>query len=113
MKQCCTTFFGGEQDLVTIRRLRSISPAQADVVAQAVAALPAPWRVERHDDYDGYLSVIVSLDKEDASTFALSGKADRIELCEVRDDELHPRGCFGTIADATNALLGLLRATSP
>lgn len=98
-----------EQGLVVIRGFHSISPAQASVVAQAVAALPVPWRVECHDDYDGYLSVIVSSTDGDAPTFAISGKADQIELCEVRDDTLCARGCFGTIADTAAALINLLR----
>ena len=99
-----------EQGPVVIRRLRSISMAQAGVIADAVAALPVSWRVECHDDYDGYLSIVVSLDGQDAPTFAVSGKSDRIELCEIQDDELHARGCFSTADDAAGALVGLLQA---
>lgn len=102
-----------EQTLVVIRRLHSISPAQASVVAQAVAALPTPWRVECHDDYEGYLSIVVSRDGHDAPTFAVSGRIHQVELCEVRDDELNARGCFSTVVDAAQALVGLLQAECP
>ena len=102
-----------EQTLVVIRRLHSISPAQASVVAQAVAALPTPWRVECHDDYEGYLWIVVSRDGHDAPTFAVSGKLHQVELCEIRDDELNARGGFSTVVDATHALVGLLQAECP
>lgn len=96
-----------ERGLVVIRPLRSITSAQADTVAQAVAALPGPWVAEHHDDYDGYLSIVVSLADADAPTFAVSGRVDHIELSEIHDDDLIERGCFVTIEAACAALTGL------
>ena len=106
----CTVSPTIEQGPVVIRQLRSITLAQAGTVARAVATLSAAWRVERHDDYDGYLSLVISQDDDDeAPTFAISGEADRIELCEVRDDALHAWGCFNTIDETADALVGMLR----
>ncbi len=92
---------------MVIRPLRSITSAQADTVAQAVAALPGPWVAERHDDYDGYLSIIVSSTDADAPTFAVSGRVDHIELSEIHDDDLFARGCFTTIEVTCAALTDL------
>ena len=96
-----------EQGPVVIRPLRSMTPAQAELVAQAVAALPTPWRVECHDDYDGYLSVIVSSAEPDAPTFAISGTASKMSLSEMRDDVLYPQGHFSTVEEAVDALINL------
>lgn len=106
----CTVPTSLEQGPVIIRRLRSISPAQADIVAQAVATVAAEWRVESHDDYDGYLSIVISSDDEDAPTFAISGRTNAIELCEMRDDALQARGCFCAMDDTAGALIGLMRS---
>ena len=94
---------------MVVRRLRSITPAQVGIVVEAVAALRGAWWVERHDDCDGYLSLVVSLDGDDAPTFAITGEADRIDLSEVRNDALHAHGNFGTAHDAAGALLDLLK----
>ncbi len=96
-----------EQGPVVIRPLRSLTSAQAYVVEQAMNALTVPWRVERHDDYDGYLSVVVSSDTPNAPTFAISGTIDRIELAEVRNDDLQAHGSFSSIDDAVAALVKL------
>ena len=99
--------FDYKQDFVVIRPLSSITSAQAETVAQAVAALPEPWVAERHDDYDGYLSIIISSADTDAPTFAVSGKVDHIELSEIHNDDLIARGCFVTIEAACAALTEL------
>lgn len=91
-----------------IRAFRSITPAQANVVAQALAS-SGPWTVERHDDYDGYLTIVVSPVAPDAATFAISGTVNDIALSEMHDDELQPRGRFNTIDAALTALIELQR----
>ena len=97
-----------EPGLVTIRALSSITLGQADVVAGELAKLSTRWRVECHDDYDGYRSIIVSSAQPDAPTFALSGKVKAIELSEVRDDELRAHGRFSDMNEAVRSLIGLL-----
>ena len=94
---------------ITIRPLCSITQAQAAIIEQA---LPTPWRSERHDDYDGYLSIIVFLDRPDsrtldAPTYVFAGTADRIESSEMQNDNLIPRGCFDTVEAALTALIRL------
>lgn len=110
MTYLCTVPSRFEQGSVVIRRLRSLGWVQAGIVAQAIATFEPNWRVDSHNDYDGYLSLVVSSDDENAPTFAISGKADAIELSEVRDDALHSRGCFGSMDDAAGVLVGLLQS---
>ena len=96
-----------EEGPVAIRPLRSLTSSHACVVHQAMDARPVPWRVERHDDYDGYLSIVVSSDDPNAPTFAISGTVDKIELAEMRDDALQAQGSFGSIDDVVAALIRL------
>ncbi len=88
-----------EQHPVTIRAIQSLTQSQADAVSRAVGALSAEWSVDQHEDYEGYLSLVVSRDdqKSTGPTFLISGSVDRIELAELRADELHRLGNFSAI----------------
>ena len=97
-----------EQFPLIIRALSSIIPEQADLVVDSLAALARSWLVERHDDYAGYMSIVISPDDLDAPSLIMSGRGDAIELSEMRDDTLHMRGRFSDIDAAIGALLGLL-----
>ena len=97
-----------EKASLVIRALSSITPEQADLVVDSLATLAGSWFVERHDDYDGYMSIVISPDDFDAPSLIMSGKANAIELSEMRDDTLHMRGRFSDIDAAIGALLGLL-----
>ena len=93
-----------EQGLVTIRALRSLTSDQAEIVSKVVAALPGNWAVEHHDDYDGYLLIMISPNEfstHPRPSFIISGKADKIEVAELHDEDLRPLGCFNTIEEAT------------
>jgi hypothetical protein len=92
-----------DQGPAPIRALRSLRPQQADRVARAVMAWPAAWTVERHDDYDGYFSILVSAD-HGKRTFLISGLVDDIELFDVAQENLLSLGRFASI----EALIGRL-----
>ncbi len=95
-----------EQGPVTIRALRSLTSDQAEIVSKAVTAVPGEWAVEYHDDYDGYLLIMISPDPSSSAgpAFLISGKADEIDVAELHDDEMHQLGCFSTIEEATAEL---------
>jgi hypothetical protein len=99
-----------EQGPVTIRALRSLTRADADVVVEAVQALGSGWSVEQVDDYEGYLSLLISALDESAAKpdLLISGKLGQIELAELRGDNLHTFGCFKTIDQAVAKLRTLL-----
>ncbi len=99
MMHSCPLYLNPEQHPVTIWASQSLTPSQADAVSQAVDALSADWSVDQHQDYEGYLSLVVSRDgqKGIGPTFLISGLVDRIELAELRADELHRLGNFNAI----------------
>lgn len=95
-----------KQHLVTIRAIRSLTETQADAVRQAVGALSAGWSIDQHEDYEGHLSIVVSRDDRNGTgaTFLISGSVDRIELAELRADQLNRLGCFRAIDNLTAEL---------
>lgn len=92
-----------EPSPVMIRALRSLTQQHVDAVQ---AALPVAWSVDQHDDYDGYLSIVVAHGHDSGTTpaFLISGTTGHIELAELGDDVLNPVGRFATI-EATIAEL--------
>lgn len=94
---------------VIIRALQSLTKSHMESVAKAVAALPTEWSLNVHDDYDGYLSVIIEPVGHDSATFLLSGTTEKIEVCKLdHDDRMLKCGSFNTIEAATVQLQTLL-----
>ncbi|GAC1346355.1 MAG: hypothetical protein NVSMB18_28330 [Acetobacteraceae bacterium] len=98
-----------DQGPAPIRALRSLRPQQADRVAKAVMTWPMAWSVERHDDYDGYLSILVSAVGHGPRTFLISGMVNAIELFELRQEQLFSLGRFEAI-DGVIGRLGVAAA---
>lgn len=98
-----------EQGPVTIRALRSLTRQAFEAVSNVISDLPGQWTLERHDDYEGYLSVLISPEGEaDAPTFLISGQVGQIELAQFQGDQLRTLGRFedleATIAELARAL---------
>jgi hypothetical protein len=95
-----------------IRALRSLTHDHANQIEDAVQASAPEWDVDRIDDYNGYLAVLVSR-KDDIDTepsYLISGTVDRVELAKIRADTLREVGPFKTVEQAIEALVALLTA---
>jgi hypothetical protein len=98
-----------EQGPVTIRPLRSLTQQAFDAVREAIGGMPGNWTLERHDDYEGYLSILISPESEaDVPSFLISGQVGLMEVAKFQGDELHTLGRFesleATIAELVRAL---------
>jgi hypothetical protein len=93
-----------------IRPLTSLTHEHANQIATAVQAGAPEWEVDRLDDYDGYLGVLVSLkDDIDAQpSYLISGTVERVEVAKLRDDRLREVGEFDTVQQAIEGLIALL-----
>jgi hypothetical protein len=99
-----------EQGPVAIRALRSLTSEAFRVVADAAGELPGTWRVEQHDDYDGYLSVLICAEGDNnAPTYLISGQVGQIELAQIQGDELHTLGRFENMEAITAELVRALQ----
>jgi hypothetical protein len=100
----------GEEGPVTIRALSSLTREASDVVKRGLGRAAPGWCVDEVDDYDGYLSIVVSPidEREGDPTFLISGTAHQIELARLQADQLQTVATFASIEDATAKLIGLL-----
>lgn len=94
----------------TIRALNSITFAQAEIIVQAVRATGPGWDVQTADDYDGYLSILitpdVSADKQ--TSFFVAGTTQRLELFEAYDDSMTSLASFNDVEGLSVALLNFI-----
>ena len=99
-----------EQGPVTIRALSSLTREASDIVKRAVEGAAPDWCVDEIDDYDGYLSIVVSRrdEHEGDPTFVITRTADQIELARLQADQLRTIATFATVEDASAGLIGLL-----
>ena len=103
-----------EQGPVTIRALRSLTGQAFEAVSNVISDLPGQWTVQGHDDYDGYLSVLISPKGEaDAPSFLISGQVGQIELAQFQGDELHTLGRFEDLEATIAELVRALRQSLP
>jgi hypothetical protein len=102
-----------EQGPVTIRALRSLTDHAFAAVSDAIAELQGGWTLERHDDYEGYLSLLISPESGiDAPSYFISGQLGYIELAQFQGDELHTLGRFGDIEATTAELVRALQQSA-
>ena len=96
-----------DQTNVTIRAFRSLTQDQIDQIVHGLTAGGSVWAIDRHLDYDGYHSILVTHERTGA-TFLVSGFSDRIELAELQDDVLRQLGCFSHPDEVIAKLLGMM-----
>jgi hypothetical protein len=95
-----------EQGPVMIRALRSLTREHADVVSQTVNEIAGQWAIELHDDYEGYLSILISSAEpgREGPVYLVSGTHSQIEVNAMDQDVLRRVGCYKTINQAVARL---------
>ena len=88
-----------------IRALHSLNRRDADAVRATVRAAARGHVVEEHDDYDGYLSLLISPADENGAAFLVAGRTGAVDVAELRGDEMIALGTF----PSTGAAMAVLR----
>jgi hypothetical protein len=95
-----------DQGPVTIRPLTGLTQHACDAVNEAIRQVPGSWTVEQHDDYDGYLSLLISHESDpNPVTYLISGKIGQIELAQFQHDQLQTVGQFKDIEATVSELV--------
>lgn len=106
VKTTPTNFFL-EHRSAPVRALSSLTRRDADAVRATVRAAGAAHALEEHDDYDGYLSILLTA-PAGAASYVVAGRTDSVELSELRGDEMTTIGIFASTGAAMLVLRGLL-----
>ena len=107
------TMSSSQLGLATIRALSSLSRREADAVRATVRAAACSHTVQEHDDYDGYLSLLITPTDAARPSFMVAGRAGAVELAELWADEMMTIGTFASIGAAMVVLRPALERTEP
>jgi hypothetical protein len=89
-----------DPDLISpLRSIHGLREADVAALTQAVAALDGSWSVERHEGYDGDLTVLIMPRDESRETFVVSRNADGVSLATNVGDDYRTIGIFASIGD--------------
>jgi len=98
------------QDAAVVRALSSITLDQADKLTEIIRGVEPAWDIQTFDDYDGYLSLLLTslIESKNEKSFSITGKAECLELWQVQGDDFTPLGSFGSIDQLSARLMGLI-----
>lgn len=85
--------------LAPIRAFDSLTWRDANAVRETVRTSGALFTVEEHEDYDGFLSLLLTA-LEDGACYLVSGRIRAVELAAIRGDELEPIGRYASVGAA-------------
>lgn len=95
-----------------IRALHSLTHAQADAVEALLPLLPGAWSAERHEGYDGHLSLMIAPEAGDAAAASLVVHRDEhgLRLDATRWDGWERVGRYDRLEALLDAILAITRA---
>ena len=98
--------------VAAIRALSSLTKRDGAVIRATVRVTGNLFRVDEHDDYDGYLSFLLTPLQEAAAGFLVCGRAGAVDLAELRGDNMVALGRFPSIGAAMLTLRPSLECDS-
>ncbi len=104
-----------EQGPTPVRAFSSLTKRDMAAVNAAVRASGGGFAIEEHDDYDGYLSLLLSPGQEGRPAYLISGRTGAVDLAEIRGDDMIALGSgFASIGAAMTVLRPALeRGSAP
>jgi len=100
-----------EQGPTPVRAFSSLTKRDMAAVNAAVRASGGGFAIEEHDDYDGYLSLLLSPGQEGRPAYLISGRTGAVDLAEIRGDDMIALGSgFASIGAAMTVLRPALDA---
>jgi hypothetical protein len=87
-----------------VRALHSLREADVDALRQGFAESQEPWSLDRHESYDGDLSVMLTPPGDAAATLVVSRDEDGFHLAASRGDEYQSLGSFGSVTSVVSAV---------
>jgi hypothetical protein len=97
----------------SVRALSSLTRRDAAAVRATVRATGDVYSVEEHDDYDGYLSLLLTPPQERQAAFLVSGRTGAVDLAEIRGDTMVALGRFPSVGAAMLTLRPALEGDQP
>jgi hypothetical protein len=102
-----------EPTSATIRAFSSLTRRDADAVRATLRAASCSYTVQEHDDYDGYLSVLLTPADDTRPSYMVAGRTGAVDLAELHGDDMAALGTFPSIGSAMAVLRPMLERNQP
>ena len=93
--------------LSPLRAMHSLREKHVLTLAQALSRLPGTWSLERHESYDGDLTLMLRPQQQEGENLVVSRRADGFHLIANQED-CRKLGCFG----AMDELVATMRSSA-
>ncbi len=92
-----------------VRALHSLTERHVTALSEALPHLAGQWVLDRHEGYDGDLTLLLSSPDAPAAHFVISRKASLFHLAATTGDEYRQIGDFAQLSE----LVPCVQARSP
>ena len=97
----------------TIRAFTSLTRRDADAVRNTLRAAACCYSANEHDDYDGYLSMLLTPADEAHPSYMVGGRTGAVDIAELQGDDMAALGTYPSIGAAMAVLRPLLERNQP
>lgn len=97
----------------TIRALSSLTRRDVDAVRATIRAAACSYTAQEHDDYDGYLSLLLTPADETHPSYMVAGRTGAVDIAELQGDDMAALGTFPSIGAAMAVLRPALERHRP
>ena len=91
-----------------LRAMHSLREKHVLTLAKALSRLPGTWSLERHEGYDGDLTLMLMPQQQESENLVVSREADGFHLIANQEDDYRSLGCFG----AMDELVATMRSSA-
>ena len=96
-----------------IRAFSSLTRRDANAVHATLRAAACSYTVHEHDDYDGYLSLLLTPAEDSRPSYMVAGRTGAVDVAELQGDDMAALGTFPGIGAAMAVLRPLLERNAP
>ncbi len=113
MVQTFSMHHAQESTTATIRALSSLTRRDVDAVRATIRVTACSYAAHEHDDYDGYLSLLLTPADQTRPSYMVGGRTGAVELAELQGDDMALLGTFASIGAAMAVLRPALERNCP
>ena len=95
-----------------LRALHSLRENHVTVLAKTMSQLPGTWSLERHESYDGDLTLMLMPDHQERANLVVSRESDGFHLIANQDDDYCELGRFSAIDELVATVRANVRSTT-
>jgi hypothetical protein len=99
--------------LSPLRAIHSLREKDVAVFGTMMSRWPKTWSMDRHEGYEGYLTVILTPRDGSSANYVVSRTVDGWHLSANHDDDYQTLGCFGSLEELVAVMWASIASEQP